>query len=148
MPNHIGSLNEKQLHEALKVWYAQPDDQFEVPVDGFIIDIVRNGLLIEIQTRNFSAIKHKLIKLTEHHCVRLAYPIAQEKWIVKPANDEQIKTSRRKSPKRGTVYKVFRELVRFPQLIVNPNFSLHVSLFKRRRYVVITVGWADDVKDG
>jgi hypothetical protein len=37
----ISTLNEKALHANLKSWYAQPGDQFEVCVDGFIIDIVR-----------------------------------------------------------------------------------------------------------
>lgn len=38
----IGLLNEKSLHASLKQWYAQPGDRFEVAVDGFVIDIVRN----------------------------------------------------------------------------------------------------------
>src|SRR5262245_62323945 len=32
--SRIGLLNEKPLHAALKAWYAQPGDQFEVPLDG------------------------------------------------------------------------------------------------------------------
>jgi hypothetical protein len=53
----IGLLNEKPLHASLKQWYARPGDRFEVPVDGFVIDVVRDDLLIEIQTRNFSSLK-------------------------------------------------------------------------------------------
>jgi hypothetical protein len=135
--NHIGSLNEKSLHANLKQWHAQPGDQFEIPVDGFVIDVVRDDLLIEIQTRSFSSMKRKLLKLTETHPVRLVHPIAQEKWIVKLADNEKTEQSRRKSPKRGTVYEVFRELVSFPQLMENPNFSLHVLLIQEeeaRRY--------------
>ena len=137
MTNHIGSLNEKSLHAELKQWYAQPNDRFEVPVDGYVIDIVRDNLLIEIQTRGFASMKRKLLKLTKTHPVQLVYPTAQEKWIVKLAGDEQTEQSRRKSPKRGTVYEVFRELVSFPQLLANPNFSLHVLLIQEeeaRRY--------------
>src|SRR6185503_11946586 len=67
----IGLLNEKPLHASLKQWYARPGDQFEVPVGGFVIDIVRDDLLIEIQTRNFSSIKSKLNKLAHSHRVRL-----------------------------------------------------------------------------
>ena len=59
----IGLLNEKALHASLKQWYARPGDQLEVAVDGFVIDIVRDDLLIEIQTRNFSSIKSKLTNL-------------------------------------------------------------------------------------
>ena len=75
---HIGLLNEKPLHAALKAWYAQPGDRFEVPLDGFVIDIVRDNVLLEIQTRHFGAIKSKLATLVSSHQVRLIYPIALE----------------------------------------------------------------------
>jgi hypothetical protein len=122
----IGSLNEKSLHAALKAWCLQPGDRTEVPVGGYIIDIVRGDLLIEVQTRNFSAIKDKLLTLTRQRPVRLIYPIAQQKWIVKLPTDGHGRQRRRKSPKRGTLFQVFEELVSFPELLANPNFSLHI----------------------
>jgi hypothetical protein len=121
----------------LKAWCAQPGDQFEVGLEGFIIDIVRKDLLIEIQTASFSSIKRKLIALTAQHPVRLVYPVAREKWIVKLAGDGHSQQSRRKSPKRGTAEEVFRELVSFPSLLAHPNFSLQVLLIQEeeiRRY--------------
>jgi len=126
--NHIGSLNEKPLHAALKAWYAQPSDQIEVAVDGFVIDLVRDDLLIEIQTKNLSGLKRKLIKLTASHPVRLVYPVAREKWIVRLAEDDKSVLGRRKSPKRGILEDVFDELVSFPQLLANPAFALEVLL--------------------
>lgn len=125
------------MHAALKQWYAQPDDVFEALVDGFVIDIVRGDLLIEIQTGNFSAVKEKLLTLVAKHPVRLVYPIAHEKWIVKLALAGEGQAQRRKSPKRGTVEEVFRELVSFPKLLLQPNFSLEVLLIQEeevRRY--------------
>ncbi len=133
----IGLLNEKPLHASLKRWYAQPGDQFEVPVNGFVIDIVRGDLLIEIQTGNFSSIKSKLTRLAGSHRVRLIYPIVQEKWIVRLAADKSGRTVRRKSPKRGRVEDIFWELVSIPQLLTNPNFSLEVLMIRQeevRRY--------------
>lgn len=124
----IGTLNEKHLHSALKEWYAKADDRFEIPVDGFLVDIVRSKLLIEIQARNFSAIKRKLNTLATDHPVRLVYPIVQEKWIVKLAKDKTGQQTRRKSPKKGNLEHVFEELVSFPRLLLNPNFSLEVLL--------------------
>ncbi len=129
MPS-IGSLNEKPLHAALKARYQQPGDQTEVPVNGYIIDIVRGDLLIEIQTRNFSAIKAKLFALTERHRVRLIHPISQLKWILKLATNGNEPASRRKSPKRGTLFHIFEELVSFPELLLHPNFSLQVVLIE------------------
>lgn len=140
---HISTLNEKPLHAALKKWYAQPGDQVEVYIDGFLIDIVRGDLLVEIQTRGFSAIKQKLTRLTVHHPVRLVYPIAQGKWIVKLAEDGRTPLGRRKSPKRGHFELVFEELVSFPRLLLNPNFAIEVLLVREeeiRRYDR-TRGW-------
>ncbi len=136
-PKQIGTLNEKPLHAALKKWYAQPDDQIEVSLDGFIIDILRGDFLVEIQTRNFSAIKRKLHMLTEKHALRLVYPIAQEKWIVKRAGGKKSTQSRRKSPKRGSLELIFEELVSFPTLLSRQNFSLELLLIQEeeiRRY--------------
>jgi hypothetical protein len=132
----IGLLNEKPLHASLKQWYAQPGDRFEVAVDGFVIDVVRDDLLIEIQTRNFSSIKTKLNKLVRSHQVRLIYPIVHEKWIVRPATAGG-KVMRRKSPKRGRLEDLFWELVSIPQLLSHPNFSLEVLMIRQeevRRY--------------
>lgn len=128
--NKIGSLNEKPLHAALKSWYAEEGDEFEVPIDGYVIDIVRGDLLIEIQTRSFSSIKDKLGKLVSDHALRLVYPVPQEKWIVKVSDDGHSRVSRRKSPKRGRVEHVFAELVSFPTLLADPNFSLEVLLIQ------------------
>ncbi len=126
----IGTLQERSLHAALKRWYAQPDDRFEVPVDGFIVDLVRGDLLIEIQTRNFSSLKRKLAELVERHRLRLVYPIPLEKWIVRVSGDGQTVLSRRRSPRRGCFEDLFHELVSFPQLVTNPNFSLEVLLIR------------------
>ena len=128
--NGVGVLNEKPLHAALKAWYAQPGDRFEVDVDGSIIDIVRDDLLVEIQTRSFSALKRKLAKLVVSHPVRLVFPIAAEKCIVRLSDDGAVEQGRRKSPKRGSVLELFRELVSFPHLISHPNFSLEVLLIQ------------------
>ena len=133
----IGLLNEKPLHASLKQWYARPGDRLEVPVDGFVIDIVRDDLLIEIQTRNFASLKSKLTRLARSHPVRLVYPIIQEKWIVRLATDDRGGAMRRKSPKRGRLEDLFWELVSIPQLLSNPNFSLEVLMIRQeevRRY--------------
>jgi len=133
----IGLLNEKPLHASLKQWYARPGDRFEVPVDGFVIDIVRDDLLIEIQTRNFASLKSKLTRLARSHPVRLVYPIIQEKWIVRLATDNGRRAIRRKSPKRGRWEDLFGELVSIAQLLAHPNFSLEVLMIRGeevRRY--------------
>lgn len=135
--SRIGLLNEKPLHASLKQWYARPGDRFEAAVSRYVIDIVRDNLLIEIQTGSFASIRSKLTNLVQSHQVRLIYPIVQEKWIVRPATDEPRRVLRRRSPKRGRLEDLFWETVSIPHLLSNRNFSLEVLMIKAeeaRRY--------------
>ena len=127
---HIGMLREKSLHASVKTWYARPEDRLETPVNGYVIDIVRDDdLLVEIQTRSFAPLKTKLCKLTVTHCVRLVHPIAVEKWILKISEHGE-ELGRRKSPKRGRIEDVFKELVSIPDLVPNDRFTLEVLMIR------------------
>ncbi len=126
----IGSLNEKPLHAALKEWYRQKGDRVEVAVDGFVVDLRRGELLLEIQTKGFSAMRRKFDVLLDLYPMRLVHPIAACRWIVKldDCGDEVV--SRRRSPKRGIAADVCAELVAFPMLLSHPNFTLEVALIE------------------
>jgi len=137
--NGIGTLGEASLHAQLKQWYAQPGDLLEQSVEGYVIDILRGNTLIEIQTRNFAQIRRKLDRLAENHPVRLVYPIALEKWIIRQEAGDGYPISRRKSPRRGRVEDLFRELIRIPHLAAHSNFSLEV-LFTRVEEVLCNDG--------
>ena len=123
----IGELRERSLHAALKRWYALPRDRTEVPLGGYVIDLVRDGTLIEIQTRNFAKLARKLTRLVGDHRVRLVFPIAQRKWIVTTDAEGRV-LRRRASPKRGAYRDLFAELMRIPHLVGNPNFTLEALL--------------------
>jgi len=129
----IGTLNERSLHAALKRWYARPGDEFEATVEGYVVDIVRDDLLVEIQTRGFSAMKRKLRDLTDRHRVRLVYPIPRERWVVRLAPGGNGVHSRRKSPLHGDVELLFNELVSVPDLLAHPSFAVHVLLIQEER---------------
>jgi hypothetical protein len=122
-------MNEHSLHSAIKDWYSLPNDRFEVKIDGFIIDILRGDLLIEVQTKSFHAIKRKLSSLVENHQVRLVYPIPERKWIVRITESGE-SVSKRKSPRRGKLVDLFYELVSIPNLIAREKFSLEVLMIE------------------
>lgn len=131
---HIGTLREKPLHASLKEWYREEGDEVEVPVDGFVIDLVRNDLLIEIQTGGFSSMKRKVTDLLEAgHRVRIVYPVPTDKWIVKIDDDGEIQP-RRLSPKHGTVADVFAELVSFPALVTSADLEIDVITVREEEY--------------
>jgi hypothetical protein len=133
-PHLIGTLGERSLHAALKRFYCQPGDRVEEKVQGYWIDIRRGDELIEIQTGGFSGMKRKLESLLAERQVRVVHPVAVEKWISKTAKDGATVISRRKSPKKGSLYDVFDELVSFPQFVLNPNFSLEVVLVREEEW--------------
>lgn len=123
----IGTLNEGSLHAALKHWYVQTGDLVEHPVDGYIIDLVRDGLLIEVQTGGFAPLRAKLENLTEHHQVRVVAPIPQLRTIVRVSEEGEV-LARRRSPKHGRYEDIFSRLVSFPALIDHAGFELDLLL--------------------
>jgi len=134
---HIGTLNEKPLHASLKAWVAEPGDQFEVRIGQFVVDIVRESQLIEIQTGSTSPLKRKLTTLLKHHAVHLVVPIARQKTIVTIDTEGQVVSSRQ-SPKHGELLDVFHQLVSLRELLGDTNFSvqallIHVEEIRRPR---------------
>jgi len=138
----IGTLQENSLHASLKAWYAIEGDQIETQVDGFWIDLRRGDQLFEIQTGNFSALKRKLERLLPAYPVRVIYPLAREKWILRIAIDNGLERvlARRKSPRRGQPLDMFNELVRIASFLTRPNFSLEVLHIQQEDV------WLDDGK--
>jgi hypothetical protein len=146
----IGTLNEGLLHAQLKEWYRRPGDLVEHPVDGYLIDLVRGGSLIEIQTGSFAPLRRKLERLLNQHRVRLVVPVPLSRRIVRLSPDGDVLSSRR-SPRRGRPEDVFSRLVSLPALLAHPQFSLELLLtheqelrrhapgraFRRRGWVVV-----------
>ena len=126
----IGGLNETPLHDALKRTVAPPGAAFEVPVAGFVVDAVHDGLLIEVQTRGVGQLRRKLAALLREHPVRLVLPVTVEKWIVKLGEQP----SRRRSPKRGHPADVARELVGIPDLLDHPRLELELVLIHEEEW--------------
>ena len=126
-PARIGTLRESGLHAALKRWYAQPGDELETALEGYVIDIRRGALLIEIQTRSFASLRRKLAALAERHPIRIVHPIAARKWIVRLDEDGR-EIGRRRSPKAGRIEALFFELVSIPDFVGHPNLTIDVAL--------------------
>ncbi len=127
-PPHIGTLRETPLHASLKQWYAQAGGRMELQVDGYVIDVVHDDVLIEVQTSGFSSMKPKLTRLLDAgHRVRIVHPIPIDKWIVK-LDGAGTELSRRKSPRHGAPTDIFAELVSFPSLFARSELELHVLL--------------------
>ncbi len=121
-------MREGPLHAAVKDLLARPGDRAEVPVGRFVIDLVRaDGELVEVQTGAFGPLGRKLDALLDAHRVRVAYPVAAERRIVRVDEHGEVIGARR-SPKRATAIEVFDRLVAFPSLLTHPNLTIEVLL--------------------
>lgn len=56
----IGTLSEKTVHAVLKNFYETDPAHQEIPVENYVADILRDGEIIEIQTRSLNAMRRKL----------------------------------------------------------------------------------------
>ena len=126
----IGTLKESSLHASLKQIYKEPGDMVEKSIGKYVIDIVRQNLLIEVQTKNFSAIRRKLENLLKNNRVLLIHPVIKDKWIsyLKP-NDVSL-NQKRKSPQHGSFFNIFKELIYIPDLLSNWNLIIEVLLIQ------------------
>jgi hypothetical protein len=121
-------LREGPLHAALKTWLARPGDRLEVPVDGFVIDLVRaDGELVEVQTGSFSPLRPKMDALLDAHRVRIVHPVPARRRIVR-VDTEGTVLSVRPSPKRPGFTAIFEGLVSFPTLLGHPNLTIELLL--------------------
>lgn len=125
----LSTFREGSLHAALKDLYARPADRVEEIVGGYVVDVVRDDELVEIQTSSFASAARKLRRLVEDRRLALVHPIAFERWIVH-VDPDGVVTGRRRSPKRGQHLDLFEELVAFPELMAHPNFRIELVMVR------------------
>lgn len=149
----IGTLREKSLHAVLK-YYFQPDDSYhEVKWGRYVVDAVTPTGIIEIQTAGLAAIKPKLQALLQEknvsasHPVTVIHPVMHRKLLrfVDPQTGEV--TPSRCSPKRGSYYDAYYEMLSLQELFDHPHFRLCLLLYDGEELRSLT-GWSADRKRG
>ena len=125
---------ESSLHRQLKELYGGSAQDCEVRVDGFRIDAVARGRLIEIQRASLAGIRTKLATLLESHRVTLVKPLAARTRIVRRIEVDGPIVSQRYSPLRRTVFHLFEELVHLGSLFPHPRLQLDVVLVEQEEW--------------
>lgn len=124
----INTYNESSLHKTLKELYALKENaQTEVLKNNHIYDVLKSdGTIIEIQTKNLGKLYAKTkdslnlgLKCT------IVHPIATETIIITKDKDGNT-LSKRKSPKKNSIYSIFRELTCIYPLLLENNFKLEI----------------------
>jgi len=119
---------ETSLHRDLKAIYAGTGNRQEVACEGYRIDAVRRGLLIEIQHGSLAAIRDKVSTLLEKHRVLVVKPLVARKQLIKQDRKQGRVVSKRFSPKRAQLLDLFDELVYFVSVFPHRRLALEVPL--------------------
>ena len=124
----IGEFNERSLHRSLKERYAVVGSATEQAIEGFVVDAVNGGHIVEVQTGSFWPLRNKLQRLLNVYSVTLVHPVARDRYIVNVAVDRTMPATRRRSPRHGSVFDIFSSLVSIPAMLAHPNLTLDVVL--------------------
>lgn len=143
----IGTLSEKTVHAILKNYYEPDEDKQEIPIEKYVADIYHNEEIMEIQTRNFNAMRNKLQVFLPLYPVTIVYPIPREKWLIWIDEDTGQLSNKRKSPKKGNFYHAFPELYKIKMFLKDPNLRLKLVLLDMEEYKLLN-GWSKDKKKG
>ncbi|MDR0389850.1 MAG: hypothetical protein LBH73_07255 [Spirochaetaceae bacterium] len=127
-PNGIGTRRETSLHKALKTRYTGKGGKTEVVHQGFVCDgIDASGTIIEVQTANFAAIYQKAERLSRKEKLVIVYPVIKT-CLIEVYDTEEKLLRQRKSPKKGSAWDIFNELIYAPLLPSLSNLSIELAL--------------------
>ena len=129
---------ETTLHRQLKAVYCADPEQHEVQIDGYRIDAVTDGGLIEIQQAGLAAIRPKIRALLKSHQVIVVKPLVARRVLVKRKRRGGPIQSTRTSPKHATFFDLFDELVHFVGVFPHRRLSLHVLLTEQEEHRIVT----------
>lgn len=129
----IGRQKEKSLHLQLKNHLCADSNKQEVKIDQFFVDIYDKGIITEIQTGNFYAMRKKLSVLLPNYYVKIVYPLASEK-VIHWVDPETGEIQSRKSPRKNHPLKVCKELYFLKNMLNDPNLEIQVIMCKIDEY--------------
>ena len=167
----IGTYKEKRLHAVLKDFYCPEGARQEVKLteqhltgthaeltdaatrraaDRYVADIMtHDGHIIEIQTGGFYPLVKKLhFYLCATDCrVTVVHPVAHVKWLRWMDEGTGELTERRRSPRRGRVRDIAKELYWLAPYLAEPRLTLCIPLLELEETRLLS-GWGKNGKRG
>ncbi len=137
----IGRMREKSVHAVLKYAYEPHAENHEIPLGGYVADILGEEGVIEIQSRDLWKLAPKLGAFLPVCDVTVVCPLAAQEWILRtdPGTGE---TTRRKSPKKLCPFDILPALSPAPirTLLANPRLHLRLVLLEIERQDIARPG--------
>lgn len=143
----IGTLSEKTIHATVKNYLEPDEDYHEIPINGYVADIYRDGSIMEIQTANFNKLRPKLSVFLNEYEVTVVYPIPCRKWVRWMDTESGEIGKEHKSPKTGTAYEAFIQLYKIKSFLNNKNLRIKLLLIDMEEIRLLN-GWSTNKKRG
>lgn len=132
----VGTLSEKAMHKALKL-YIEPDaSRHEQPLAGYVADIINEGGAIEVQTGDLAILAPKLRTFLEIGPVTVVRPVAVEwriRWV-DPDTAEITPSSR--TVRSNRIYSLGRGLCKLWDILLRPDFTLVILTLSLDEYKI------------
>jgi hypothetical protein len=124
----IGTRKESSLHNALKFRYTGTNGETEKSMGNYVCDgVTPDGEIIEVQTGSFGPLKDKARELATFGPVRIIHPIIINKYIETFSLEGQL-LRRRKSPRKGSEWDLFKNLLYALELAAIPGLTIELAL--------------------
>ncbi len=133
-PTGIGTRGEKGVHSALKHYYEPDVSRHEIPVGGYIADIVGEHGVVEIQSGSFYRLREKLTAFLEAAPVTVVWPCVVSKRLICVDRTTGEVVSVRRSPKKATPCKLLGELWGLGELLGNPRLRIIITMIEADEY--------------
>ena len=124
----IGTLNEKTVHNALKCYYCDDEEQ-EKKVGAYFADGVSDNGIFEIQSANFTYLAGKLARMLAVSHVTVVYPFERitRNYAVNESTGEILSVTKRTE---NSYSKLFLELYRLKAFLTNPNLTVRIAFLE------------------
>ena len=146
----IGTLGEKQMHAAIKLFICPDESKHEIKIQDsalyiqkedekkrkFVADVLDGSTIYEIQTGSLAPLTEKIKWILENttHNVTLIHPIAETKWV-NVLNKQNDVEKRYRSPVRGKLSDIAPELYAIREFATSPRFCLVILFMEAEQYI-------------
>ncbi len=145
---NIGTYKEKRLHQILKKFIEEDEACHEIPVGGYVADILRENEIVEIQTGSFYPMKKKLkyyLEETEYF-INIVRPLPYIKWCLWLDGESGEIKSRKRSPKKTLPKDVMRDWLYICDFLGNERLKITYLLLEEEEYRFLCGRSADKKK--
>lgn len=143
----IGEYAEKSIHREIKRYLEIDESKHEIPICGYIADIVNENNIIEVQTKSFIRLKDKISTYLENgYNLTIVYPVSIKKslnWL-DPITMNIVET--RRLPCRGGIYNIFDELYKIREWVRDSRITFMIITFECEEYRLLD-GYGKDRKN-